>query len=179
MSSPSTYVGPSELFRVLWGGLLLRREIYAEVRKQGESTRLCLAVVVLGGAALGLRLAAYAGLSPALLAIDRILIVLGQVLFESAVVWGIGVGLLRRSIRFGEALRPVALARAPQVAYAALALLQLGQEIDFLVSIWLLVAFAVAVRAALESGWLLAWAIVAVQFLVGEMLSRSGAVLPS
>jgi hypothetical protein len=178
-SSPSTYVGPSELFRLLWGGLILRGKTYAEVRDAGESTRLCLAVAVLAGAAFGLRLAAYGGLSPALLAVDRILIVLGQILLESAVIWGIGVALLRRSLRFGAALRPLALARAPQVAYAVLALLQVPPQWDFVVAVWLLVAFALAIRTALASGWLLAWSIVAVQFLVGEMLTRTGTLFPA
>jgi hypothetical protein len=179
MFSHSRYVGPPALFRVLWGGLLLRREIYTEVKDHGESTRLCIAVAILGGAAFGVRLAAYSGLSAALLAVDRILIVLGQVLFETVIVWAIGKGLVRRELRYGEVLRPAALARAPQVLYALLALFDAPAEANFAVSIWLLVAFAVAIRTALESGWLLAWAIVVGLGVIGELLSRTGTLLPS
>jgi hypothetical protein len=121
----------------------------------------------------------YGGLSPALLAVDRILIVLGQILLESGLIWGIGAAGLRRGLGFGEVLRPVALARAPQVVYAGLALLEAPQEANFLVAIWLLIAFAVAIRSIFESGWLLAWSIVAVLGLAGESLSRLGTFIPS
>jgi hypothetical protein len=73
----------------------------------------------------------------------------------------------------------VALARAPQVVYAGLALLEAPQEANFLVAIWLLIAFAVAIRSIFESGWLLAWSIVAVLGLAGELLSRLGTFIPS
>src|SRR4029453_583267 len=89
MTSPSTYVGPSALFRLLWGGLRLKYGVYSEVRQHPDSLRLCLAVTILAGAAYGVRLAVFSGLSPALLALDRILIVIGQLLLESAFVWAV------------------------------------------------------------------------------------------
>jgi hypothetical protein len=179
MTSPSTYIGPSELFRLLWGGLRLKYSVYSEVRQSPDSLRLCLTITILAGAAYGVQLAVLTDISPALLAVVWILIVMGQLLFESAVVWAIGAGLLRRSVRFGEVLRPLALARAPQVAYAALALVEVPSAVNFAVAIWLLIAFAVAIRAALESGWLLTLATVAAIFLAEVLAGRAGSLIPS
>jgi hypothetical protein len=144
-----------------------------------ESTRLCVAVAILGGAAYGLRLAVYSGLSAALLAIDRILIVLGQVLLETTLVWLLAVWLMRRGARWGEVFRPVALARAPQVLYALLALLEAPSEASVIVSIWLLVCFTVAVRTALASGWVAAAAVVLAMGLAVQLLDRSAPLLPT
>ena len=179
MTSPSTYVGPSELFRLLWGGLRLKYGVYSEVRQHPDSLRLCLAITTLAGASYGVQLGVLTGISPALLAVVWILIVMGQLLFESAVVWAIGAGLLRRSVRFGEVLRPLALARAPQIAYAALAVVEAPSAVNFALAIWLLIAFAVAIRAALESGWLLTLATVAAVGLAEVLAGRAGPLISS
>jgi hypothetical protein len=179
MIPSGNYVGPPELGRLAWGALRLRPDTYSEVARAPESWRLCVAVAVLGGAAYGIRLAVYSGLSPLVLAIDRILIVLGQTFFESAVVWLIGIGILRKGVRYTRVLRPVALARAPQLLYLVLALLEAPALAGVVVSVWLLAAFAVAIRAALDTGWLVAIVIVVALGVAGELLSRVAPLLPT
>jgi hypothetical protein len=173
------YVGPPELGRLLWGALRLRLATYAEVAQAPQSWRLCAAIAVLGGAAYGVRLAVYSGLSPVVLAIDRILIVLGQTFFESFVVWLIGIGLLRSGVRYTRVFRPVALARAPQLLYLVLALFEAPAVAGVVISVWLLAAFAVAIRGALETGWLVAIGIVVALGVAGELLSRVAPLLPT
>jgi hypothetical protein len=179
MIPSGTYVGPGELGRLLWGALRLRPDTYSEVARVAESWRLCAAIAVLGGAAYGIRLAVFSGLSPIVLAVDRILIVLGQTFFESAVVWLIGRALLRKALGFTQVFRPVALARAPQLFYLVLALLEAPAVAGVLVSVWLLAAFAVAIRAALQTGWIAAIVIVLMLGLAGELLSRTAPLLPT
>lgn len=179
MIPSGSYVGPGELGRLLWGALRLRVETYAEAARVPESWRLCTAIAILGGAAYGIRLAAYSGLSAIVLAVDRILIVLGQTFFETAIVWLIGIAVLRKSVQYTQVFRPVALARAPQLLYLVLALFEAPAVAGVVVSVWLLAAFAAAIRGALDTGWLLAIAIVLVLGIAGELLSRAAPLLPT
>jgi hypothetical protein len=148
-----TYIGPEALLVLLWGGVRLDRERYREVAQAPAATHLCLAMAALAGVARGFQLAAELKLTAAFLIIVGIAIALGGVVFESAIVWGLSRAVPRVTrASFGNVIRPLALATAPAVLYALIPLLPEQAPIAPVISLWLLLAFVVAIRAALDCG---------------------------
>lgn len=177
MPSPQSYIGPGELWRLLFGAVCLRPAIFAEVAIHPNALRLCLACTVIGGSAYGVRLAVASGVSPMLAAVFGILLVLGRVPLDSAIVWLLARPLLRSQVEFGRIVRPLALAVAPAVLYGLLALLEAPASVDLVASLWMLIAFILAVRAALSSGWIATILVAVLLRIANDLLWRATALL--
>ena len=176
MPSPSSYVGPGELWRLLFGAILLKPAAFEEAAREPEALRLCLASAVIGGAAYGFRLA-IPGIAGPLAAAFGIVLVLGHLVIDAALVWILGRPATGRATPYGRILRPLALALAPALLYGVLALLEAPAQVDIAASLWMLIAFVIAVRAALETGWLVTIAIALLLRIANELLWHGLATL--
>jgi hypothetical protein len=145
--------GPGALFELFLGAIKLDRETYRRVAGRPESTRLCIAIVLLSGLAHGAVLTARWGPTGGLIiGIASAFVSLG---LSSVLVWLIGVVLFRYRAGFGSIVRPLAIAAAPAL-FNLVGALTLVRPVVLAVSVWLLLSFTVAVRAALDCGRLAA-----------------------
>lgn len=163
MPASFSYIGPGELWRLLFGAVCLQGAIFQEVARERRALRLCLACAVLGGAAYGLRLAGSAGVAPMLAVAFGIVLVLGRIPLDAAIVWVLARPLLQQPTSFGDLVRPFALAASPAVLYGLLALLEAPASVDLAASLWMLLAFVIALRAALSTSW---WVTILVALLL-------------
>jgi len=145
--------GPGALIDLFVGAIKLDRETYRRVAGRPESTRLCIAIVLLSGLAHGAVLTMRWG--PAGGPIVGIASAFASLGLSSLLVWLIGVVLLRYPSGFGSIVRPLAIAAAPAL-FNLVGALTLVRPVVLVVSAWLLAAFLVAVRAALDCGRLVA-----------------------
>lgn len=177
-----SYVGPASLLALLLGGLRLDLATYRRVSLDAAATHQCIAVALLGAIALGFDVAGPLGFTPTLMIAFEMVRALAVLVADAFVVWILGWIFLRRRGGFATVLRPIALAGAPGVLFVILAVLRTAAPAavapgGFAVSVWLLAAFAVAIRAALDCGLGLAaalavavWAIEKGMYALAEQL---------
>lgn len=170
-----SYVGPASLLSLLFAGLRLDQATYRQVSTEPAATYHCIGVALLASVALGMERASALGFAPPLMVLVEMLRTGATLVIESAIVWTFGRALAGRPVAFGAVLRPVGLAGAPTILYLVTVLTGVTSPFQELIAIWLLIAFVVAIRAALGTGWVLAAAVAtlvwAVGWVVDEMLS--------
>lgn len=158
------YVGPASLLSLLWAGFRLDAEVYRTVSRDRDATHQCIAVTLLAAIARGFELSPQIGLTPMVAILLAMAIAFAGLLGESAIVWMLGAKALGRAAGYGAVLRPLALAAAPGILYVVVTLAGSPAPLSIAVSAWLLVAFVVAIRAALDTGvWLTIGVAVAVR----------------
>ena len=173
MAQQAEYVGPGALWRMLSGGALLRGSLYEEVAKEPGALRLSLAATLIGGVCYGIWLAVTAGLAPGVGLLLGLFLLFGHLPLDAAFVWLLASPVLGRGASFGGVVRVLALANAPALGYGALAALAAPRWAGLAVSLWLLLAFLVAIRAALSCGWVLAAGAAVLVRLAGEVAFRA------
>jgi len=172
------HVGPAALVSLLLAGLGLRGETYRRVSADPGATHHCLAATVLGAVAYGLCVSRRIDLAPPLLVVVEIVRAMATLVVESAIVWALGRWMLGREVPFASVLRPLALAGAPGLLFAIAAVPQAEAAVAVGVPVWLLTAFVLAIRSALDVSWPraigLALGVWLVESLPGAMLGLVG-----
>jgi len=169
-----SYVGPASLLSLLLAGLRLDQATYRQVSTETAATYQCIGVALLGAVALGMERASALGFAPPFMVVVEMLRTGVTLVVESAIVWTFGRALASHPAGFGAVLRPLGLAGAPTILYLVTVLTGITSPFQEVIAIWLLIAFVVAIRAALGTGWVLASALAtlvwAVGWVVDEML---------
>ena len=169
-----SYVGPASLLSLFFAGLRLDQATYRRVSTETAATHQCVGVALLAAVALGLERGMALGFAPILMVLVEILRTGATLVVESAIVWAFARPLAGRPVAFGAVLRPLGLAVAPTIFYLVTVLTGIVSPVQEVIAVWLLIAFVVAIRAALGVGWgraaLLAIAVWAVGWVVDEML---------
>lgn len=172
---PRADIGPGALLDLLAGAVRLDLATYRRVADTPSTTRLCFAIVLLSGLAHGAVLTLRWG--PAAGPIVGVGGAFLSFALSSALVWLLGRGVFRYPVSFGRVARPLAIASAPALFNLVGAVLWV-RPVVLVVSLWLLASFAVAVRAALQSGWLAACSITLAAWLVDLALYGYAALAP-
>lgn len=176
---------PRPFLERLMGALKLDASVYEEVEHDPDALPQALGVVALAAVCGGIGSAGYGG--GAILA-GVFAAVIGW-LVSAGVIWLVGVRLFEHTSDYGELLRTIGFAQAPQLVLVLAAIPVFGVLVRLVVFGWGLVAYVVAVRQALdvETGravfvCLLAWGLVVVLTLVFSEIAVGcgghGAVMP-
>lgn len=147
------YVGPGALVELVGGALGLRPAVYRDVSESPEATKLCVAVAFVAGAASAPIIGAGDDLTLPVALVIGILLTLGILLIESVIVWGLCQGVLKGQQSFGQVVRPLAAAHAPRLAYLLVPIVGFPFALAVAISVWMLAAFVVAIRAVTDRGW--------------------------
>jgi len=148
-----TYVGPGALLELAGGALGLRPQTYREAAREVDATKLSIAVAVIAGAASAPVLGPSLQVVLPVAMVVGILLTLGILLIESAMVWGLCWIALPDARSFGQVMRPLAVAHAPRLAYLLVPVVGHVPALSIAISVWLLAAFVVAMQAATGRGW--------------------------
>ena len=127
----------------------LDKELYEEVEADRGATRQALSVVVLASLASGIGMSGQGG--PGM--VTGVLVALGGWVIAALIIFMVGTRLLPQPQTRsdpGELLRTLGFANAPGLLYVFCAVPLLGAPVRLVVSIWLLVAWVIAVRQALD-----------------------------
>lgn len=162
--------GPARPFlERLTGALMLDATVYDEVEHDADALPQALGVVAVAALCAGIG-GAGAGVGGVLGGVFAA--VIGW-LVSAGVIWLVGVRLFEHTSDYGELLRTIGFAQAPQIALLLASIPVLGVIVRIVVLFWGLAAYVVAVRQALdvETGravlvCLLAWGLVVVLTLV-------------
>lgn len=171
---------PSRSFpRRLVGALCLDASVYEEAEHDPAALGQSALVVGLGGVAEGLALRELLGAAGVIAGLGVGFLAWGA---ATALVWALGVRLLKHTSDFNELARTLGFASAPRILFV-LALLPLGPLYGLLrlvITGLIGVAFVLAVRQALDVGTARAIAVcalsVAVSMLFGFILASPGAL---
>ncbi|MDG2307285.1 MAG: hypothetical protein P8R42_22090 [Candidatus Binatia bacterium] len=150
------YVGPGALFELIGGALRLNPNTYRAVSRSRDATKLCVAVAVLAGAASAPVIGPDEGLVLPVALVIGILLSLGILAIESALVWGLCRLVLREPRSYGEVVRPLAAAHVPRVGYLLVPIIGYPPALGIGITVWMLATFVVAMEAATRRGWLVA-----------------------
>ncbi|MFQ6051262.1 MAG: YIP1 family protein [Candidatus Hydrothermarchaeota archaeon] len=121
--------------------------LYEEVEKDPNATKEAFLVVVIASVCGGIGSITAGGIAGLILGI--IMSVIGWAMW-AGIIYLIGVVILKHTSDMGELLRCLGFADSPGVLNIFGIIPFLGGLIRFVVSIWLLVAFVIAVRQALD-----------------------------
>jgi hypothetical protein len=124
-------------------------QLYEEVEKDAEATKEALLVVLIGAICSGIGSIGVLGAKGIIAGL--ISAVIGWFLW-SVVIFLIGVKILKHTSDMGELLRCLGFAYSPNALSILGVIPIIGSIIRFVVFIWVLVAFIVAVRQALDCG---------------------------
>ena len=156
------------------GAALLDVSLYEEVEADTTATSQAMTVVILSSVATGLGVNSSQGLSG--LALGSVAALVGWLIW-AGLTYFIGTRLFptpSTDSSWGELLRTTGFATAPGILRILAAIPVLGLLIYFAVSIWMLVAFVIAVRQALD--YSSTWRAVAVCF-TGWLVSNIAVTL--
>ena len=148
-----SYVGPGALVSLVGAGLRLAPEAYGGVAEEPAATKMCLAVAFIAGAASAPVLGPAAGVGLPLALVFGIVLTLGILVIEAAIGWAAARLLLSPRRTFGAFVRPLAVGHAPRLGYLLVPALGLPPWLALTVSVWLIAAFVVAMKAATAQGW--------------------------
>jgi len=162
--------GPGRPFlERLKGALMLDASVYDEVEHDADALPQALGVVAVAALCAGIG-GAGEGAGGVLGGVFAA--VVGW-LVSAGVIWLVGVRLFEHTSDYGELLRTIGFAQAPQIALLLASIPALGVVVRIVVLFWGLAAYVVAVRQALdvETGravmvCVLAWGLVVVLMLV-------------
>jgi hypothetical protein len=168
------------------GAAMLRSATYEEVEADKGANMQALAVVLVSAVAAGLSMAEGGGRAIGYGIIGGLV---GWILW-AALTWLIGTKILpspETKSDLGELLRTIGFASAPGIVRILGGLPLIGWLFDFIAALWMLAAFVVAVRQALDYrstgrailvcviGWLVWFAVIAwTAFLVGATVAGFG-----
>ena len=147
------HVGPAALGSLILSGIGLSPKAYRRASEEDDATHHCVAATLLGAIVLGLYLSRSISLVPQVLVLVEVVRAMAMLAVQTSIVWILGRWVLRRQQSFASVLRPVALAGAPGVLFALGASPPVETAVGIAGPIWLLAAFVVAIRAALDCTW--------------------------
>jgi hypothetical protein len=124
-------------------------QLYEEVEKDPEATKEAFLVVLIGAVCNGIGSIGVLGAKGIIAGL--ISAVLGWILW-SAVIFLIGVKAFKHTSDMGELLRCLGFAYSPNALSILGVIPVIGAVIRFVIFIWVLVAFIIAVRQALDCG---------------------------
>ncbi len=127
----------------------LDKELYEEVEADRDATRQAVSVVVLAALAGAVGMSGRGG--PGMVA--GVLVALGGWVIAALIIFVVGTRLLpqpQTRSNPGELLRTLGFANAPGLLYVLSVIPPLGRPVRLVVSVWLLIAWVIAVRQALD-----------------------------
>ncbi len=127
----------------------LDKDIYEEVEADLTATRQAMGVVVMAAIASGIGMSGHGG--PGMVA--GVLGALGGWVIAALIIYVVGTKLLPQPQTRsdpGELLRTMGFANAPGLLYVLAVIPALGTPIRMVVGVWLLIAWVIAVRQALD-----------------------------
>jgi len=127
----------------------LDAQLYEEVEKDTEATKEAFLVVLIGAICNGIGSVGIVGAKG--LIIGLLSGIIGWLLW-SVIIFLIGVKIFKHTSDIGELLRCLGFAYSPNVLSILGIIPIIGFIIRFIVSIWVLITFIVAVRQALDCG---------------------------